>query len=564
MRSCSLYGLTAASLFLVVAVGPASRAGLSGAARLAAPTARAAEEPASSFKPAVVVRIKAIDDLLADARYLVKQIGREEEVKQFEGIIKSKSTPKGGLVGIDRKKPIGLYGSVAARLDESQGVLLLPIADEKTFLEFLDGIDLKPEKDANDLYTLNLPNSPFPVQFRFANGYLYATVKFNDKVGLPAKDSLPPPATILAGGEGLLSLTANIDRIPMEIRKLGISGSSLHLGQLKDQTPPGETEAQKKLREAILDEAAMQIKSVLTDGSAVVFKLDVDHSTHDLSASFSFSAKDGSPLAKDLSVLGKVKSLAAALVGSDSAMNGFLHLSVPANIRKALSPVVDEGFKKALDKLPDAGARDLLTPLADSLKATAKEGTLDVGVTMRGPAKNGKYTLVGGVQVTDGDTIEKEMKKVIEKLPEDAKKSIKLDVATAKGVAIHRITPENVKPEVKELFGEGPVFFALRKDALIFTMGEKALDTLKESLPIKPATGKLVQVELSLNRIVKQLAAQNPAAPEAAKQAFKEEGSDKVRLSVAAGSKVEVKLNVKSGVIAFAALMDKAKKDAEK
>src|SRR5205085_593371 len=108
--------------------------------------------------------------------------------------------------------------------------------------------------------------------------------------------------------------------------------------------------------------------------------------------------------------------------------------------------------------------------------------------------------------------------------------------------------PEHVTDQAKELFGEGTLFFAVRNDAVIVTAGEKALDAIKEAVAARPKAGKLVELEVSLGRLAKQLAAQNKAAPDAAKKAFKEEGSDKVRLSVSSGSKIEVKLNVKSAV----------------
>jgi hypothetical protein len=453
---------------------------------------------------------------------------------------------------------------VAPRLDQSRVVLLLPIADEATFLAFLENIDFKPEKDATGLYTLTVPVIPFPLEFRFANGYLYGSVKFSEKAGLPAKDKLPAPSTVLAGGGGLLSVTANIDKIPKEIRDVGVSGSSLHLGNLKDEAPPGETEAHKAFREAVLDEAAVQVKSVLTDGTTVMLKLDVDRQNHDLSLSFSFAGKDGSPLAKELLSLGKAKSLGAALIGGDSALSGFLHSSLPQNIRKALGPLVDEGVKKGLDKL-DAGARELLTPLADTLKPSAKEGKLDLSLSFRGPATNGKFNMLGSIHVKDGAAIEKALRKVLEKLPGEAKNPIKLDVDKADSVNIHRmdLDPNQITDRAKEFFGETALFFAVRNDAVIVAAGEKALDVIKEAVTAKPKTGHLAEVEVSLNRLAKVMAAQNKAAPEAAKKAFKEEGSDKVRLSISSGSKIEVKLNVKSAVITFAALLDKAKKEAE-
>jgi hypothetical protein len=543
MRVHGLYGLALAGLFLL------------------APMVRAADADSTTFKPTVLVRIKALEELIADARYLVKAAGRENEARQVERMLKARTGPK-GLEGIDIKKPIGVYGTVAAKLDESQVVLLLPIADEATFLAFLENVDLKPEKDKSGLYTLQLPNSPFPVEFRFASNYLFGAVKFSDKAGLPDKDKLPDPATVLAGGSGILSVTANVDRLPAQIRKVAISSSSLHLANLKDQAPEGESAAHKAFRESILDEAAVLIKSVLTDGGPVMFQLDVDRKANDLFLSASFAGKPGSPLAKDISVLGKAKSVSAALAGKDSALGGFLHLSAPEKIRKTLGPLVDELVKHALDSA-EPGAAELLKPLAEALKPTAKEGTLDVGMSIRGPAKNGKFTLVSSIQVTDGEAIAKALEKVIDKLPEDAKKPIKLNVDRAEGVRIHQITPPHIEAQAKELFGEGPVFFAVRKDALIVTAGEKALETLKSALAVEARAGGLVQVEVSLSRLAKQIAVQNKAAPEAAKKAFTEEGSDKVRLSITAGNRIEVKFNVKTAVITFGSLMEKAKQAAE-
>src|SRR3954463_2458239 len=109
-----------------------------------------AAEPESSFKPTAVMRLKPLEDLIGDLRYLVKQLDREEEAKQIEGLLKSRTGPN-GLEGIDTKKPLGVYGTLTSPLDQSQVVVLVPIADEKTFMDFLDTLNLKPEKGKDGL-----------------------------------------------------------------------------------------------------------------------------------------------------------------------------------------------------------------------------------------------------------------------------------------------------------------------------------------------------------------------------------------------------------------------------
>src|SRR5438477_5995850 len=122
----------------------------------------------------------------------------------MEKMLKNRIGPN-GLEGIDAKKPIGLYGSVKAKVDKSEVVLLLPIADEKAFLTVLDDLDIKAKKSADGVYTAEVENVRFPVLFRFANGYLYGTVKTHDKsASLLDREKLPLPATVLAGGAGEL------------------------------------------------------------------------------------------------------------------------------------------------------------------------------------------------------------------------------------------------------------------------------------------------------------------------------------------------------------------------
>src|SRR5262245_61961265 len=175
-------------------------------------------EPTTPFKAAVVARLKGFDELIADLRYIVKQAGRDEEAKQIEALLKARTGPK-GLEGVDTKKPIGLYAVVDKQLTHSELMLLLPIADKKTFLTFLEGLDLKPEEQQDGSYQLNVENIPTgPILFRFAHGYVYAMPRLHAKQTIPAEAKLPKPATVLAGS-GVLSLAVNIEAIPNEVRK---------------------------------------------------------------------------------------------------------------------------------------------------------------------------------------------------------------------------------------------------------------------------------------------------------------------------------------------------------
>ncbi len=529
---------------------------------LAAPAGRADDkaEPPSSFKPMALMRVKALDDLVADLRYLFKQAGQDDAVKRLDEGVKELKGPR-GYRGLNTKKAIGLYASVSSKVDQSQVILLLPVSDEKGFLKSLEAHDLTVEKGTDDVYSvmLPIPNAP-PVLFRFANGYLYGTVKFSAEVKLPEKNKLPSPATVLAAGSGLLSLTANLDRLPAQVRKLAVSFVALQLGNSKDEDLPGETPAQKELRGALLDETSAQIKSVLEDGGPIQIKLDVNRQQHDLALTLSLAGRPGTPLAKNIQALARQKSLGAALLGKDSALSGYLNLALPEGVVKKLGPVVDDGFKKGLENL-EKDARDLVAPLIQAMEATAKSGRLDLGIDLRGPRKSGKYTLLACGSIKDGDKIEAAFRKVVAKLPADKRKPIKLDADKADGINIHQIEQDKVDAKTKEMLGDGPLYLAIRKDAVLLSMGDDALATLKSALATEGKMADLVRLQASLKRMAKLIGQTQKGAEDAAKEAFKDDSSDKVSLAVTDGAKLEIRFNVKSAVLAFAGLMDKKRKE---
>ena len=129
-----------------------------------------------------------------DAKYIMTMAGQEELAKQLDGMLKS-MVGKEGLKGIDTKRPLGFYGTVGKNLVDSTGVALVPVADEKAFVELLDGMNLNVKKGQDGVYSFTPPNSPADAYFRFANKYAYIAPASKDAI---AKDKLLVPASVLA------------------------------------------------------------------------------------------------------------------------------------------------------------------------------------------------------------------------------------------------------------------------------------------------------------------------------------------------------------------------------
>ncbi len=291
-------------------------------------TRAAAAPDAADDRPAVVVAFKSLDGLISDAKYVATLAGKDNEAQQFEGLFKKVLGQ--GLRAIDSKKPIGLYARINADDPQaSEVVLLVPVASEEglvSLIKNLPNLTLK-DKDADGVYKVVSDNFPLPVYFRFANDYAYATLQNKDSI---AKDRLIAPEKVLPKqGTSLASLTIHADAIPEKYKDLVKTAVAQGLAQAKRQGEPNETPALKAFRLAVLDQFGTTIRSVVDDGADLTMSLDVDQDAGELSATATFSAKPGSQLADDIAELAATKSVAAALVGSDSAAN-FEHQHAPS------------------------------------------------------------------------------------------------------------------------------------------------------------------------------------------------------------------------------------------
>src|SRR5712691_10266713 len=96
--------------------------------------ARPAEEKAAP--PTLVVRVQSIDNLRENLKYFGRLAGREREVEKAEAALNDKLGDK-ALEGLDTKRPLALYGRVGPTGTDSTGVVLLPVTDDKAFLDLL-------------------------------------------------------------------------------------------------------------------------------------------------------------------------------------------------------------------------------------------------------------------------------------------------------------------------------------------------------------------------------------------------------------------------------------------
>ncbi len=504
-------------------------------------------------KPAFIVRLASVDTALADLRHLAKLAGKADEASELEEIV-NKAGEGGGLnKAIDRKRPLGVYGSVGTK-GMPVAVVLLPIANREALLEFAENsLGSKPEKGKDGIYTVNLPQIPFlsTLYAVFASDYCYLS---NSREAL-GEQRLAPSDVLPAGKIGLVWATFRIDQVPTQLKQLVLQQIDLDMAKVKEK--PARSEHEARVRGAVTDQVSKRFRLLMREGGAVDLHIGLDRETEDFTISLRIAGKPGSELADCIHELAKVPSLGAALVSDDSALDVVVHLRLPEEVRQSLSSEVEELPKKASARAHSEQQGEIIRTLLTALEPTLKAGELDAGLDLRGPSPDGVYTLVAGVRVKDGAGIDKALHQIVKDLPAEARNQIKLDADKAGETPIHRLTPEKMSKEARRTLGEGPLYIAVREDAVLVAAGDKALEALKEAIAVQPKAGRIVQVEASLKRLAPLMEKEHPGASAAAQKAFTQKGSDRVRLTIEGGDALEVRLSAFALLIKFADALDK-------
>ncbi len=518
-------------------------------------TARPAEEKKAGA-PGLVVRVQSLDDLVSNFRYLAGLVGREEEAKQFEGMVRAKAGGPKGLEGIDAKRPLALYGDFGeGGLENASAVGLIPIADEKAFLALVENLGVKAEKDNDGVYVVTGDNLKSPVYFRFAHKHAYVTAL--NKGAIDKDKILPPSAVLPAGKTPVLSVAVRIDRIPENLRDIAASQVETQLDAAKEEKNEDLGPAQRAAKAEFFDLIKGAVVSALKEGGQLALTLDVDQASKELSVELSLAGKDGTPMAKRIAALAQHKSVVAGLVGEQSIMNAVVNLPMPEKLARSLDAMMKEAAQEGIAKQTDAAKKAEEEKLFKALAPALKFTDADMAFDLRGPHKSALYTLVGGGKVADGPTLEKALRDVVKDLPEKERAAIHLDADKAGDVAIHRIDIKDADAGFKKSFGEGPAYVAVRKDAAFLAVGDEALPALKEALKVEPKVGKPLQFEVSMARLADAMAAEKPEAPKAAAKAFADDkGGDRIRFALEAGADLKLRFVMKTPVLTFFHLME--------
>lgn len=476
-------------------------------------------------KPIAVASIASIDRVLDDIDYMFATIDKPE----YPAMIKGFLAQYRNLEGIDKTRPLGVFVFLKEGISPQPEIVgYIPIKDLDALKQTLEevGLFLNPVEDKENRYTLALP--AFSLHLKLAHDYAFVQIKSE---ALDRDFYNPDEFTSALAEKYDIAASLLLKNIPQPMRMMAVDLASARIDQ-ELQQKPGESELQFESRKATTMMIFKQFQSIANDGSALTFGYELSKLNKKILLHFGIEAKPGSNLTKQLEELSQKASQYSYLNAADSDVLGYTILPLHKDIEQKMFLDVIEQSKA---KVPPVflGTEDNPGPAAKILKSaesTVRSGKLDAHIKL---VQNGEaqLALIGALKLTDAVSFKEGLKDFFDLAGQaEDSKNIKANVAEVEGIAIHQITPDNVKNNARDIFGENPVIFiACSNEECWIAMGEAScLEALKTSIStagkadkqMKPGAPFLFSLKFASILPLAQQKNQDPEFVESTKVAF--------------------------------------------
>src|SRR5262249_36549565 len=249
---------------------------------------------------------------------------------------------------------------------------------------------------------------------------------------------------------------------------------------------------------------------------------------------------------KNIAKLGSRKTLFAGVLHKDAALNGLVNFELPAELRDALGGIVNDTIAQVTDTLKDETSRKQAVRLLEAIKPSLTSGDIDAAFSFRGPHKSKHFTLVAGFKLQAGDKLAATLLEMIKDLPAKDQKLIQLNADKVGNVAIHKVTIQGAgasEGDARQMFGDHPLYVALRNDAVFLAVGEEGLAALKQAVSAAPAAAPAAQFDVSMARFGAVM--EKNAASAALAQKLVSSGDDaRMRLTLEGGAALRVRFTM--------------------
>ncbi len=491
------------------------------AAVAAAPAAPVPAAP-DVAPPTVTVQLMPGGPLLDQIKAFVKGTAGADAVKVVDKYLKETLGEK-GFTGVDLLRPPAGYAYLAPKVEESWGVIVVPVTGEKEFLDLLDRLKFKAaeKKGAKGLYEFTqlgaVPKDgaepPVKVLMRFHDRCAYIGVNARDDA-LEVKNLVPAGKLIDPAEQAVFVARLDLARLDPALKKQAkdaIDEWDKEVAGIGPGNPFGFV--------AVPARAAVQVLKryagpVADEGERATFRLLADPATAELTYELALRARPGTPLARDIAARQPTVSRFAGILPETGVAGGVAQLPL-------FTPELRDAAEKLVQELAESvtaeEGRKVVAEVEKAAVRTIKAGEVDVGAALTGPDKDGLYTAVAAVTLDDPSGVEKALRAAVKGLPKLLQGAVKFDAAKVGDLSAHAATVGSLlPPEAQKLFGESAVLHvAFGPKAVYAALGPNGLAELRRVVALKPAAAKALDLRAHPKRLQAVLKAATAEAADA-------------------------------------------------
>ncbi|HBL41857.1 MAG TPA: hypothetical protein DDZ90_00505 [Planctomycetaceae bacterium] len=476
-------------------------------------------------KPIAVTTIASIERVLDDIDYIFATIEKPE----YPAMIKGFLAQYRNLEGLDKTKPLGAFVFLEKGISPQPVVVgFIPVKSLDELMQTLGevGFLINPVEGQADRYTLALPT--FTLHIKMAHGYAFLQIKSE---ALDREFYNPDEFTSALAKEYDIAGALFLNNVPQPMRLMAVDLASARVDEQLPQKP-GEDDLKYKGRKETTLLMLKQFERVAQDGAQLTIGYALSKEKKNIQLHLGVTAQPDTPLRKEFEQLAHTSSEYSYLPADSAAFLGYTVLPLRKEVEQKL---ILDLIEKSSRNVPPVLLGDDAHPgpvakILDSVKATVRSGKLDGHLQLHQVGEK-KVALLGALQLSNGAQFQQGLQELFELTSQaDETEGMEANIAEVEGIAIHKITPRDIKEDTRKLFGQNPVIYiGCSQDECWVAMGEtESLALLKKSISAgknhaqdrQPGTSFLLSLKLaSLIPLAKENA-KDPDFVESAKVAF--------------------------------------------
>jgi len=494
-------------------------------------------EAQTATKPAAVITLSSVDELVGDAKHVIEAIG----LPGIDGQLNAMLEPF--TAGIDRTKAIGAVVS----LDGPLGFTLKAFVPVKNFSQMMQLVQaqLGPAQDAgNGIQQLNGPVNIFVKE---QGGWAHISNSAEGLAKLPSD-----PLKLLGGLDKSydFAVRGNIQAIPALFRNMLISQMKAGVEATLEREPGESDEAYETRRKSVQNQVA-QMEKMVNEVEEIMIGWNYDQKGAGTYFDMALTPVKDSSLAKGFAVMSDLKSNFVGFHSADAAMRmNVTSKSLPEEA--AQIKITLEGMRAQIfNELDRDGSvppnvlgplKEVLSDMMDVGIETVEAGTIDGALAVF--LKEKSVEVGGGFHVVGGKKLENAIKKVIRlaqqepDFPEEIE--IRFDTEVYKGISFHTVTvPIPPQEEASEIFGgELQLALGISDSSIYFGLAPKSISFLKGIIDKNASSGgkavRPMEMSVALTPILEFASSfdDNPVVNAMIRQLKTAAGKDHVVLSV--------------------------------